>query len=308
MSQPPKFERLRERVRGRVWESVRSGWIENLPPAGTDLGRPPSVPLKELSALAYALPASLRREAQVDVPAGIAGLRATMLTEGVYLAHRSVHVLRASVLHRENSVCSWSLSSAYQAAMFAVLAYMRVWGIASVEVPGGNWIVDAWPEFDPQAGKPKKQNRVRPDAVVAIPCGLPSQSDYWILFKRLLEKTKGKFFDVGEHEALRNTGVFKFAAQRNDLHYRTGWWPHDDFYGTTNAAAITLARDDALAEILEDCEHDRYSVALALAVQRAVLKMIGELGESATTLNEHAARLTWALDQVWSSPAAYAFP
>lgn len=308
MSPHPDFGRLRARVRGRKWEPIRDGWIGNTPPAGANLGRPPGVPLKELKTLELALTPDLRKDAEVEVLAGIVGLRTTMLAEGVYLSHRSVHVLRASVLHRENAVCSWSLSSAYHAAMFAVLSYLRLWGIAAVEVRGGPWIVDAWPEFYLEAGKPRKPRHVRADAILAIPCNLPAQSDYWILFKRLLEITKGQFFEVGEYDALRNTSPFDFAAQRNDLHYRTGWWPHDDLYGTTDAVAIALARQEPLAEILEDCQHDRYTVALAVSLQRAALKMIDELGKISSKFKEHAERLTWALDQVWASPSAYAFP
>jgi len=302
VSSLPTFERLRGRVRGRVWEPILDGWIDNLPPAGANLGRPPEVPLGEHSALASALLPGRRKEPEVDVPAGIVGVRTTMLAEAVYLAHRSVHVLRASVLHREHAMCTWSLSSAYHAAMFALLSYLRLWGIAAVEVPGGPWLIDAWPEFYLKAGKPRKSKHVRTDAILGIPCRLPAQSDYWILFKRLLEMTKGQFFELSEHEELRNTDVSGFASQRNDLHYRTSWWPYDDLYGNRDPAAIALVREEPLAEILENHLHDRYSIALA------VLKMIGELGAISPTLNGHAARLTWALDQVWSSPAAYAFP
>jgi len=192
--------------------------------------------------------------------------------------------------------------------MFGLLSYLRLWGVASVEIRGGSWIVDAWPEFYLDAGKPRKPKHIRMDAVLAFPCQLPAQSDCWLLFQRLLELTKGMFFEVGEFDALRGTHVSDFAKQRNDLHYRTNWWPHDDLYSHTNPTAIQLERDVPLDEVLEDHLDDRYTVALAIAIQRAALRMISDLGSVATELGGHAERLTWAHDQVWTSPASYARP
>lgn len=74
----------------------------------------------------------------------IFGLREGILVEGLSLLYKSANVLAGATVHVERGMCSWSISSAYHAAFFAMKGIVHLLGAAFVKTDT-TFIVDVWP-------------------------------------------------------------------------------------------------------------------------------------------------------------------
>ena len=106
-------------------------------------GSPPQMLLSEMAALGQCLGIDVLPKSQVrELFEPIPGLREAVLHDAIYLLHKAAHVLGSALVHVSSGMCTWSLSSAYQAAYFAMNSVMRFLGVAVVEYESRHFLID----------------------------------------------------------------------------------------------------------------------------------------------------------------------
>src|SRR5205814_1104943 len=84
-------------------------------------------------------------------------LRRAIFWEGIYLLHKATHIVGAGGIHVSEGLCSWSISSFYQASLFGIKGIIHLLGVALPDVDSGTVIVDLWPDESPQQAKSRKK-------------------------------------------------------------------------------------------------------------------------------------------------------
>lgn len=275
----PWWQVKTEKVSQRFWSDIREGWVNNAP-LTLDLSQRLEHSISELPSV-IALDEALK----IDVPQvhqEISELRRNVLVEAIFLAKKATSVLAASQHHVLHGYCSWSLSSAYQAAFFAAKSILYLLGIAFAERQN-TILVDVWPLPEKLSTKARKRGESPRQLILAIKLKAQrlEHQPIWGFFLRAIRvsEVEASIWPANFVGLLRDLREDQFAVQRNALHYKNVYWPfpgdleaiaHRDGFGDFLAAELSADRFDPEAE--------DFSIMLALVTVNLALRLINDLG------------------------------
>ncbi len=269
-------ERKTKKIDSRNWRDIREQWIDYVP-SFLSPGDPPESSIGELPSFLSAvdrLPSRQTVELVDDIP----GLRPGVLHEGVFLLHKAAHIFGASLLHVENGMCTWSVSSAYQSAFFSAKSILWMLGLAVVEIENtGVYLVDVW-------RAPAKQGRKKKDPVVYIyNCGEIGHGQVWAFLQRTLSTTNGceAFADQRFVQAMLDIEPADFARQRNFLHYRNTVWQGVDLH-----TCIPQEKFGKVTAFDLDLNQEDFLLAIAFWLIYTGQTMLGQLAELSGSLRQ----------------------
>ena len=212
----------------RHWAKLRAAWAASAPLIES-AGTPPEFPIGEFEPLVQAVHQQAGKPDAAWL-AQITGLKEQTLHEGLYLMHKSIHVLGASQVHIGANIVTWSVSSAYHSAIFAARAAIRFLGVATAEVSGKTWLIDLFPH-------PKDRKRRWRDVEHDRDCRiarLPGRPDNMVLWEILLRVLRVTSFDVERanttKQKLTALDPKRIGRERNALHYEPLAWYFDDLF------------------------------------------------------------------------------
>jgi hypothetical protein len=265
-------ERKVRLIRARDWEILRTTWLDNVPRISPP-GAPPQLLLHELTDLESALK-KLAPLASVELPAPVPGLRPGLLHEGVFLMHKAAHVLGSALVHVSQGMCTWSASSAYQAAFFGMKAVSSMLGVTMVECGNRHFLIDAW-------AAPKRPKRNARAITILANTDRNEQRHLWAYFQRTLSKTANHEPLCGKHvRSLLLQNDFKdFARQRNTLHYRTNAWGLGDLHQCVIQDRFGRMQDKTIEPGQQD-----FSLVLAFGIIQMGRKMLSQLAEQSAVI------------------------
>jgi hypothetical protein len=280
LADTPWWERKAAKLVAREWPEILDAWLSYIPTIQPP-GKVPDSPLADLPTL-QAEVQDLQQQPKV-VTTEIIGLREGVLIEGIFLLHKAANVLGSAQVHVSTGLRSWSLSSAYQAAFFAMKAVTHFLGVAVVEVQNKSVLIDIW--TPPQK---KRKGEVGPSYHVLMQsCNRFEHRQLWAVFQRMMRVTKelDTVLTKDITTALLDLDINDFATQRNSLHYRIAW-PFNDLH-QCNIDPNFGIHDDGIADgtPLRDPEGDDFSIVLGIVLVRIGYRMIYELSQKAPALD-----------------------
>jgi hypothetical protein len=176
-------------------------------------------------------------------------------------------------------MCSWSLVSGYQSAVFAAHAILRLLRVTTVQLDSSHHVLDLWPE-------PPSKKVARGEDVLVITFDGPrlEHRPLWALLLRLLRVTEvpGEVWPTAIVSEVRDTSVEEFARQRNALHYRLARWPLSDLREVNIVPEFGV-----MASVTSGCldpELDDFSVRLGIMTVRLALSLLKDLAAQAPSL------------------------
>lgn len=295
-AKPSWWERSGDSLRRRSWVQLKDVWLTS--PFDTyEIGALPDESVEDASLLRENVE-SLRKSATEprriyldDVP----GLRWAVLREGVALLHKAANVLAAAQNDFGIGFRSWSISTSYHAAFFAMRALCSIFGVVVASVSNAVVLVDVCAEEKNQkAGVPKRT------LIYLADYGTATHQALWYLFQRLLRITAVPIDLWGTlwAGALVQLDPADFARQRNRLHYQPHEWPFDDIR-TLLPVGTFGTFDGRIAEALEDPDREDFTVALSFVLVRMTTSLLHDLGSSLPSIREEMVLLgNWqAVDQ-----------
>lgn len=298
-------DRDAERVLTRNWDDIRSAWLDYIP----NHNSPWPIPEHEL----YELP-SLQgelsafkspRQHNIDtetIEHEIVGLRAAVLHEATILVHKASHVLRVVSTEASQGYRTWSRSSAYHSAFFAMRGVLGILGV--VVVPSTKdrrrcFQIDIW--------APRRRKHVGPAdsrfAVRVAPRNTVQHKELWSLFRRVLRVSKVdcSIWPHAGNNVLKRLRVTDFSIVRHRLHYRSTGWIYNDLSDTSDRESLgTLAEDVLQLRFLGDPEDGRFPISLALHILSLGVALLTDLGKDTPKVQAEVRRA-----KMWMSQSAW---
>jgi hypothetical protein len=282
----PEWDTVATKIVARDWVDLREIWLAN-PAGATTFSATAVEPAASLASFKAAIApyAADKVNVQPQEHAAIAGLHGAVLLESLFLFNKAVHVLSAAQVHIDAGMCSWSLSSAYQSAFFAMKASLALLGVTVAEVESNTYVVDLCTE----SVTARRTAKYSPPKIIRV---MKTQRiehrQYWGLFQRTLRVLALSSELVGEdlRHALSALDINDFASQRNTLHYGNTRWVfndlqqlivQDDF--AANAAAIR--NGEALS-----VDRNDFSVALAITLVGCGYRLLADLATVSNAIGE----------------------
>ena len=206
-----------------------------------------------------------------------------LFQESTYATHKAIRVFCLAASQAACSSVTWSISTAYQAAVLAVRALLGFCGVAYVgQNPG--FLVDVFP------GAPKGQRGSNVPAhgatgyIQIIPIGRLENRDWWSIFKRVLRSSKFSCWRYGIDDQLQRLDAKRWGSHRNELHYGLAWF-FDDLLSSNPIDGFGEYSDVKtrahLAEGLGDPGGSDSSILLAEVLLGNTLAMLADLAQGA---------------------------
>jgi hypothetical protein len=270
------YERKAKKIASRRWQELRAAWLAHVLPDGY----PEGVETTEVRDLPHLLQEvhSGPRDHPRQCPM-VDGLPPLVLAEAVILLQKAVHVLGACQVHVGVGMCSWSLASGYQSAVFAAHAILRLLRVATLQLDRSHHVLDLWPET-------LTRRSTRGDDVLIITLDGPrlEHRPLWGLLLRLLRVAEVPT-DIWPTEVVsevRDVAVEDFAYQRNTLHYQLQRWPLPDL-----RECLVVPGFGVMSPLSGGCldpEREDFSVRLGVLMVRLALGLLVDLASAAPAL------------------------
>jgi hypothetical protein len=298
-----------EKVQERRWMDIRSEWRNYVP----DLESPWPVPEHEV----YELPAiedhlrSLggpeKRDSTIEDE--IEGLRVAAIQESVILVHKAGNVLRAAAEEGGRGFRTWSRSSSYHAAFFAMRGVL---GLLGVMVFRGSdrqseYQVDIW------APRLKKKKPGPTESQFAVRIirrkRRVEHKEMWGLFSRVLRVTKidNAIWPLLDKDPLKTLDPGQFSHVRHQIHYRSAGWIFEDLDSLKETDDFAkLAEDVAALKHLDAPDEHGFPPALALHTLSLGVALLQDLGQHIPKVQLEAKRAQkWMASSPWMHANAF---
>ena len=221
-----------QKLRRRSWENIIESWVSSSPTIDIVGGKPdPGVSNLELQ-IQDADPK--QEDWRGATPPG---LRANVLLESIYLAHKSGHLLRASEMHGRHGMNTWALVSAYHSAFVGAKSILGLQGVFLTEYKSRPVILDLFPEEE--RSRPRKRPQsisklsgdFKADEVALIFYATnEAHRALWLIFERVLNITSSLPCSQNMLASLKSVDWQNVSRPRNHLIYRNKYWPYDDLH------------------------------------------------------------------------------
>lgn len=298
-----------EKIQQRPWDEIRHEWMNYVP----ERKSPWPVPdhevyeLPSLELLLNNLGGPKGRDSTVEEE--IAGLRTAVLQEAVISIHKAGNALRAAAQEGGSGYRTWSRSTAYHAAFFAMRGVLGLLGV--ILFSGGDrkkdYQADLWA---PRAKGRKPRSTESRFAVRIIRRELGIQhKEMWAVFSRVLRVTKidPSLWPLLARDPLKTMDPGRFSRVRHQIHYRSAGWLFDDLDSLKNTDDFSpLAEQVASMSTLANPEGDGFPASLALHTLSMGNALMADLGTDIPQLRAEAERAAkWMADAPWKCANAF---
>lgn len=222
-------DRDAEKLGVRAWDDIAAAWAEHIPNFEGEISWP-ELEVEELQQLRPFYD-ELRdtKKGELQELEEIGFLYLEVFMSSLASARRAVHILRATAKHSETGFRSWSRTSAYQSAFFAMQSVIRLLGAVILYDDSHNLTF----QFDLWSDRRKKALSAT-DAFIPAGFfrtkGVLTHVDLWSIFVRLLRATRMPA-EVWPHpivNRIRELSGRDFPSLRNRLNYQASFWLFDD--------------------------------------------------------------------------------
>jgi len=285
------FEKQLKRIDHRNWKTIRAEWFQYLP----NIQAPGQHPDHEIAQTVGLDDVVARTPETGEYKTELIGLRAAIFHEGIFLLHKAFHVSGSAEVHINNGILSWSLSSGYHSAFFAVKSIMCFLGISTTEVNNKMILIDVWPEPE-KLSKSKVNKGFTPKREMKF-LSMPKLQHFhiWEIFQRILRTSTINIWpETFRHLIALNPK--DFALQRNTLHYKNNKWIHDDLYKSDLDPHFGI-RTNLLDEIDDvDPLSDDFSILLSHILLNLAYILLKDIAQDAPIISSEFALIEKSLD------------
>ena len=289
---------IKRLITARSSETLATNWIPHFPSINP-AGERPNISIEEIddfNTIAVQLREQYKKEVarsvknranEITLLTTARGIRRIVFWEGVFLLHKASHVVSCSQVEIKRGVKTWSLSSAYQGALFGAKAICHLLGVAFPEHESKTVMLDVWPEY-PKPAKAKGAIEIDDEPPPIQFTHWPylfQHQQIWRVFQRLLRVSKIATWPNEYTRALADIDHAHFAFQRNQIHYVNGKWIFNDLH--------TLEVDDAFGNHPENLQNalvyqmeSDFSIAVSLAILRLGYLLIEEVTQNTRMLDD----------------------
>lgn len=275
------FDKKLKRIKARDWDFIQSKWLRYLPSI-YPIGSAPADSLSEHPTLAAAV---MDVDDNGEKIVNIGELRPALFHESVYLLHKAINVIEATENHFQNGFPTWSLSSAYHSAFFAVKSLMGFLGVCTPRISSSDYVIDMWPEPEELSSKKRKLGEEPQIFVKLIKQKSLQHNHIWQILQRLVIVVDTELWPESYSEFVKSIGHLDFAFQRNSLHYNKDWILNDiherlflDAFGRRGNLEIDLARVNKNSE--------DFSVVLCYVLISMSYSLFNSIAETAPIISE----------------------
>jgi len=297
-------DRDAEKISIREWSAIRNAWLDYIPNHASPWPIPEHE-LHELTSLQQELKKfSACHTRNIDTETfeyEIEGFRVAVLHEAIILIHKGANVLRASADETAHGYRTWSRSSAYHSAFFAMRGLLAILGVVIVPFEGRkkDFQIDIW--------APRRMKSVGPNesdfAIRIMPRNTVQHKELWSLFHRVLcaSKVEEGIWPYAGNDLLKQLDSASFATVRHRLHYRATGWLYNDLSDASSTEVLDqLATDVLQLRFLSDPSDGRFPLCLALHVLSLGVSLLSDLGRDVPKIQAEVARTkTWMQQSQW---------
>jgi hypothetical protein len=210
-----------KKIDERSWEKIRGKWLNHIPNFSNP-GEVPSHTIGEILDLdAYYKEA---KNQQGSFTGEVENLRSEILREAIFFAHKAIHVSGTAIVHLNNGILSWGISSSYQASFFSLKSIFGLLGLIFPRINHKTLMIDSFPKEE-QLSKSKIKQGILPKQEIKFTI-FPdlTHTQHWEIFQRLLRVTEIDFLDESYVNLMTQLEAEDFVSQRNNLHYVNNYW------------------------------------------------------------------------------------
>lgn len=210
-----------KKIDRRNWEKVKGIWLSSIPHFNYP-GAAPDHEIRDIIDLPnlYSKTKQNQNAYFYDIP----NLRSEILREGIYFSHKATHVCGTSIVHLNNGILSWAISSAYQASFFSVKAILNLLGLTFLRVNYKSLMIDCFPQEEQLSKNKIKQGFIPKQEMKFCIFDDLTHMQYWEVFQRILRIAELPLLDERIKRFLLQITPEQFVAQRNNLHYVSNYW------------------------------------------------------------------------------------
>jgi len=287
------YETSVKRISKRNWPQVVDAWAPFI--SALDPARFQFVPVSGVKELPD-LQATLEKLPHSSVEVRVEPLSSAVahLEETVFLTHKAANILCAAHDQAVGGLPTWSLATAYQAAMFASIACCGFLGVTLHAYVKKSFIVDFFPEPSKDLSRKALQGyRLGSEAHIIRFESTVSHFHHWALFRRIIRTTTDIDFDEEIILLLDKVQDKLYAEQRNGLHYNHRW-QYDDLHKYIDAPGLLVPDSRKTYKEMFDPQSPGFSMALGTALVSLATTLLAGLSRSAPLLAEQHAKLQTA--------------
>jgi len=298
-------DRDAEHIVTRKWDDIRRAWLDYIPTHDS----PWPVPEHEINELPSlqdeleTFPADHRRNVDSETrEEEITGLRAAALHEAVILIHKAANVLRATAEEGSSGYRTWSRSSAYHSAFFAMRGVLGILGV--FVVPSNDrkrdFQIDIWA---PRRAKGSRSPGDSEFAVRIMPRRPVKHKELWSIFRRVLRVSQvgPEIWPRAGNYILKKLDITAFSAVRHRVHYRTTGWIYDDLDNLCRKDDLeNLAEEVLNLHYLGNPDHGSFPLSLALHILSLGVALMSDIGKEVPKVQAEADRTSqWMRNAPW---------
>ena len=284
------------KIMKRQWSAIRNEW-KNYVPTHVSPWPLPEHEIFELESLTPCLDELAQRrdeDREYTTHSEIEGLRVAVLHESVALIHKSGNVLRAAASEGHAGFRTWSRSSAYHSAYFAMRGVLGLLGV--VVFRGRDRKKDY--QLDVFCDEVPSKSQRRPTAPKFAIQIIRRQRDaghkeLWGLFCRMLRITKDveNVWPMNTIQTVKDMDAGSFTYIRHQIHYRSAGWVFGDIDSTHDSEDFSnLAADVRSTKHFGDEKDETFTPSLALYVYSLAMALLEDLGNEIPRLKDEAQR------------------
>lgn len=286
----PAYERSLKRVSKRSWPAVVEAWAPFISALDSEaFANYPNSGVRDLPGLKAAMSGALGKEAEARIH-DLASAP-SHLQEAVFLVHKATNILVAAQDQAVGGLPTWSLATAYQAALFGAMASNCLLGVTLHAYVRESFLLDFFPAPSNELSKKALASyQIGTEAQVIKFESTVSHYHHWGLFRRLLRTTDSLNFDSAILQELISVEDVDFARQRNDLHYGHVW-KFDDLHEYKNCDELSAFTDKQHYISMLEPSSSSFGLVLAVSVVSFAIKLLGDLAKLAPILQKECQRI-----------------
>lgn len=280
------FSKDLKKIDHRSWESIKIKWMDYLPQY-IEVGQ---IPLHEIAELE--ITEELNRKTQIgngEYKENVPNLRSEIFREGIYLFHKASHVCNAGLVHVENNIYTWGLSSAYHSSFFSLKSLLCILGLSFPKMKSNSkcLLIDCFPEEEKLSKNQIKKGILPIQEMKFVQFPNLQHHQYWEIFLRVLRVSNIPLWNNDLIEFLLSIGSTDFAYQRNSIHYKNNCWIiPEDLFNQVEKEDFALFGDYFELVKKSNQEKDDFSFAISFLILYMTYILIKDISISTSILNE----------------------
>jgi hypothetical protein len=269
----PKFKNI---ILGRRWDDIRDAWL-NYVPSFSGVGARPDPGLERLAPLQ-----EVSRPDSKGRVADIAGVRANMLWEAIFLFQKCAHTHLAAQRLASMGMHSWSMFNAYHSAYIGARGVLAMLGIAFPYLSqSGQYLVDVFPPAESRKKVKVLAGREFQEMLLIHLSGHLDQQQLWEAFQRTLRVSDISVCEAEVCHQLLSVRHEAITKPRNAFLYKAAFWPDQDL-------AVDADDEHLLALLGAELDADATGFLLRLSchVYRLFERLVADIAEQSGPIRE----------------------